>query len=152
MSQKINTKSALETKDIIRFNALLNELYRYNKQDVKEAILEGYGVETTKALTPIQLEGIIQGLEDEKAKRLAEVSPKIKKLRSKCLGLLTEIGINTADYAKVNAYVEQPRMLNGRRLYDLDEQELEAFAKKLFAVKGEVTRRIDEEKFWASAN
>jgi hypothetical protein len=145
-------KSALETKKIVLFNVLLNELYRYNMHEVKAVILEGYGVDSTKKLTPEQLEECILGLQKEKAKRNKEYDKPTRIACSKCLGLMTDIGVKTSDWAKVNAFCEQPRMLNGKRLYDLTLEELEAFAKKLHAVKSAYKQREQDEKFYAVNN
>jgi hypothetical protein len=140
------------SKLIIRFNALLNELYRTNKDEVKEAMLSGYEVSSTKQLDERQLHEVVSALESEKAKRTEPISKPIRIARSKCLGLMTDIGVKTSDWAKVNVFCEQPRMLNGKRLYDLTLDELEAFAKKLHAVKSAYKQREQDEKFYAVNN
>lgn len=138
--------------NIIKFNALLRELFPYNHAEAKEGILSGYEVTSTLDLAPAQLAETIEGLEKEKAKRRTEPDRETRQLRSKCLGLMTDIGINTSDWAKVNAFCEKPQVLNGRRLYDLDKEQLEAFRKKLFAIKVEYARRTQDEKHWATHN
>lgn len=145
-------KSALETKKIMRFNVLLSELYRYNKDEVKTTMLEGYDVTTTKALTPAQLDECIAGLEREKSQRNATVEKPIRIKCSQCLELLTKIGLDTTDWSKINKYLEQPRLLNGKRMYDLDLDGLEALRKKLYAIHAVVDKRIEDEKFWATNN
>lgn len=149
--KKTSPKSALESKQIIAFNAMLRELYPQNKAEVKEGILSGYNVASTKDLTSAQLGEIILALQKEKDKRQAEPSRAIRQARSKCIKLMDEIGIKP-DWPSRNAFCEKPRLLNGRRLYDLTEEELEAFRKKLFAIKAEYARREAEEKTWATLN
>jgi len=147
----MKTKSPASA-NIIKFNALLRELFPYNHAEAKEGLLSGYQVTSTLDLTPAQLSEVITGLENEKAKRRTEPDRETRQLRSKCLSLMTDIGINTADWARVNAFCEKPQVLNGRRLYDLNKVELEAFRKKLFAIKKEYARRTQDEKFWAANN
>lgn len=146
-----STKTAA-SKIIIRFNAMLRELFPNNHAEAKAGILDGHGAASTLGLTEAQLLEIVEWLETERAKRKAEPSRAVRQARSKCLGLLTDIGVNTSDWAKVNKYLEQPRICNGRRLYDLDEAELEALRKKLFAIKSEYSRRAQDEKHWANNN
>lgn len=54
------------------FHALLGEL---GIRDRKADILSGYGVESTAELTDGQLQGLINALEDEKRRRVAEREP-----------------------------------------------------------------------------
>lgn len=150
--KKTVPKSALETKDIVKFNVLLTELYRQNKAEVKETMLEQYDVKSTNDLTPAQLTECIAGLQAEKDKRSENVPKAVRVKRSQCLSLLTKIGLDTTDWPMVNKYLEQPRLLNGKRLYDLDLNGLEALRKKLYAISEVVDKRIQDEKFWASNN
>jgi hypothetical protein len=139
------------SKDIIKFNALLRELYPQNHAEAKEGILSGYGVESTLDLTPEQLTEVVNALQTEKAKRKEEPAREIRLARSKCLGLMDEIGV-PANWPARNAFCEKPNVLNGKRLYDLDKGALDAFAKKLYAIKAEVKRRQEDEKYWSSNN
>lgn len=144
-------KATLPTAKIIKFNALLRELYNQNKEEAKEGILSGYGVQSTKDLTEPQLDKILAGLETEKGKRQTDAPPEIRKLRSTALTLLTKIGVDTTNWSRVNNYLEEPRIC-GKRLYDCDKTELDALIKKLHAVKAEYDRRKKEETHWASNN
>jgi hypothetical protein len=147
----VNTKSALASKAIIRFNALLRELYPNNHAEAKAGILSGYEVESTKSLTESQLLDIIDGLVNEKSKRMEDVPKSTRILRSRCIAIMDDIGVGT-DWLSRNAFCEKPTVLNKRRLYDLNETELEAFRKKLFAIKGEYERRLADEITWAKSN
>ena len=137
---------------VIRFNILINELFPQNKAEAKEGILSGYGVTSSKELTQEQLNEAVAGLEAEKEKRKAPIDKPIQIKRSQCLTLLTKIGIDTTSWPKVNKYLEQPRLLNGKRMYDLDLEGLEALRKKLYNILHVVERRIQDENHWASNN
>jgi hypothetical protein len=149
-----DTKSATTKTDpkLIRFNILINELFPQNKAEAKEGILSGYGVTSSKELTQEQLVQAIEGLEKEKEKRKAPIDKPIQVKRSQCLTLLTKIGIDTTSWPKINEYLKQPRLLNGKRMYDLDLEGLEALRKKLYNILNVVEQRIQNENHWASNN
>jgi hypothetical protein len=146
-----NTKSALASKAIIRFNALLGELYPQNKQEVKEAILAGYEVTSTKDLQEYQLFQIIDALVTEKTKRTEDAPKPIRALRHKCLTIMSQMGIDTNNWPRVNDFMLQPRIC-GKLLYECTEDELKALVPKLYAVKAAYDKRIEDEKTWAINN
>ncbi len=152
MKKQPTPRSAQASKKVITFNALLRELFPNNHAEAKAGILSGYEVKSTLDLTEYQLDEAVAGLQAEKSKRGKEAPPEIRGLRSKCLNAMTDIGVKTSDWAKVNKFCEQPRMLNGKRLYDLSKEELEAFHRKLLAVKAAYKSREQDEKFYAINN
>lgn len=58
---------------------------------------------------------------------------RIKELRSAILHRLQKHGVDTTNWAKVNAFMEQPRIA-GKRLYDMTEAEMQALIPKLEAI------------------
>jgi len=72
--------------------------------------------------------------------------PSIKKLRSGILHRLQRYGIDTTDWKKVNAFLEQPRIA-GKRLYDMSAEEMGDFIKKMESIlKKEEKQRAEIER------
>jgi len=118
---------------IIRFHALLGEL---KLRSQKEAMLSGYGAESTKELTSQQLDGLISRLEGIKASKRAAIDDAIRKKRSIILTLLQQMGIyaDNNDWTRVNSYLLEPKVC-GKLLYELDIDELNTLDKKLRSIK-----------------
>lgn len=138
---------------IVKFHILLKEL---KLEHEKDAMLSGYGVSSSKDLSAAELEALIQSLETLKEKYKEKTSPAVRRLRSQVLNNLANIGIvnegNAQNYwSRVNKYLSQPRIA-GKLLYEMNEAELEACRRKLFAVAKEVKRREQDEKYWATHN
>ena len=53
---------------------------------------------------------------------------------------MAEIGINTQDWECVNQFMMNPHVC-GRMMYELTEDELIAFRRKLYAIRDEIERR-----------
>ncbi len=123
------TKSEAKRLFLLRkFYAMLREL---KLNDQKEAILEGYGYESTRDL-PIDL------LEDA-VNRLIELRDGSKAgtraLRSNILCILQKIGIyqNNNSWSRVNEYLLQPKIA-GKLLFQMDDDELTALRIKLNSI------------------
>lgn len=58
----------------------------------------------------------------------------LRRMRSSVLHQMQLLGINTADWSRVDAYCMDKRIA-GKRFGHLDEQELEALLKKLRAIR-----------------
>lgn len=147
------TKSPL-TRKKMQFNILLKEL---KLEHAKADMLAGYEAGSTNDLTEAQLDELIHALELQKDKAHRKDTPApVRRLRHVILNLLADLGITNkgdqnAYWERVNKYLSQPRVA-GKLLYQMDEKELEACKRKLHAIKKEVDRRVQEEKFWASNN
>ena len=127
----------LKKQKIKQFHALL---HANHMKDAKESLLAGYGVESTKDLSLKQLGELVnylQGLQEEK-NNVKEAST--RKLRHKCLRIMSEIGIDTQDWNAVNQFMENKHVC-GRHLYKLSDEELEAFQYKLYAIRNEINKR-----------
>lgn len=151
-SADTKTKSPT-TRKIVRFRMLLKEL---KLEHQKEAILSPYGVVSTKLLSIEQLDECIAALEQKQATHKKDTPYHIRRLRSRILDLLVQIGIeNNGDkqqyWERVNKYLSNPRIA-GKLLYEMNEEELKKCVNKLHMVRKETERRIQDEQFWATHN
>lgn len=98
----------------------------------RDAILEQYGVTSTKDLCNEQLDELIKQYSHEWH---SPVSPQIMKLRSEALTLLKRIGIesNGSDWSMINDFLMSPKIA-GKLLYQLTEPELITLGKKLHSI------------------
>lgn len=62
----------------------------------------------------------------------------LRRMRSSVLHQMQLLGINTADWSRVDAYCMDKRIA-GKRFRDLDEEELGALLKKLRAIRRKKT-------------
>lgn len=62
----------------------------------------------------------------------------LRRIRSSVLHQMQLLGINTADWSRVDAYCMDKRIA-GKRFRDLDEEELGALLKKLRAIRRKKT-------------
>lgn len=62
----------------------------------------------------------------------------LRRIRSSVLHQMQLLGINTADWSRVDAYCTNKRIA-GKRFRDLDEEELGALLKKLRAIRRKKT-------------
>lgn len=93
---------------------------------------------STKELTYAEaqyLAGYITGA-DAKLHTAAEgmALASLKRQRSPVLKRMQQIGIDTTDWSKVNAFLRHPRIA-GKPLYELDGQELDELIPKLESIK-----------------
>jgi hypothetical protein len=80
-----------------------------------------------------------------------ETSPDIKKLRSGILHRLQRYGIDTTNWHKVNAFMEQPRIA-GKRLYDMNATEMGEFIKKIESILAKDKKQKTEIERLAKSN
>lgn len=139
----------LKKRAIVRFHALLSVSGMRNQ---KEAILAGYGVESTKDLTLEQLEQANAELQ-KLAQQRDKDDKKLRKWRSNVIATLEEMGIyrGKSSWPKVNEFLKQPRVA-GKLLYECSIEELQALNRKLFAMKAKFDQDVEKDNFWASNN
>ncbi len=75
----------------------------------------------------------------------------VKKLRSAILHRLQKHGVDTTNWEKVNAFLEQPRIA-GKRLYQMSVKEMENLVKKLESILKKDKKRLAEENRMAQMN
>jgi len=114
-----------------KLHAMLNELGIAHS---KEALLEGYGVESSKYLTEADFIHLINRL-DEMKKAKKEVPQDVKKLRSEILSILQKMNIYTTnnDWAAVNKFLLDQRIA-GKLMYEMSAEELRVLKTKLHAI------------------
>lgn len=142
----------MTTTDRIRtFHALLANV---GIMDQKSAILEGYGVESTKDLSDEQLNEVndrLRQMQDSKN----EAPLAIRRKRSTVLERLEILGVykpnDKKKWERVNAYLLQKRIC-GKLLYELNEKELTALAVKLRVIAKKQAEAIQEDNFLAANN
>lgn len=138
-----------ETNKIIQFHTLLHKV---GIMDQKEAILEGFGVTSSKDLSDLQITEVISRLQRMSDARY-NVPESTRRKRSTILDLLVRLDVykNNGDWSRVNKYLMQPRIA-GKLLYEMDETELDALARKLRAILKKQEEKIQEENYWAANN
>lgn len=106
--------------------------------DMREAIMEPYGVSSTADLSEEDLDEL---LERFKPNGNAPASEHVRRLRSHCLDLMTRLGIyqSSGDWARVNEFMMNPRIA-GKLLYQLNAVELEALRRKLNSILDKQSR------------
>lgn len=65
---------------------------------------------------------------------LAKMREELRKKRSSVLHQMQLLGINTADWSRVDAYCLN-RRIAGKRFRELDNEELDKLLKKLYAIR-----------------
>ena len=113
-----------------RFFALLKQMPHVTKEDI---VYEWSGGGTTSlsefaAMCPSLYQEMLTAMDN-----LVNDTETIRKARSGVLHLLQKIGINTADWKAVNAYLESPKIA-GKRLSELHLSELHQLRRKLESI------------------
>ncbi len=96
----------------------------------REAILEGYGVDSTADLNLQQLDELITKYSNQ-----APASDHVRRQRSIILDLLTKLGVykDKGDWEAVNAFLMQSRIA-GKLLYQMNSDELNVLNHKLRSI------------------
>jgi len=132
-----------------RFHALLHVTLM---ADVKESILESYGVTSTMDMSEDDLDVIIAWLEDLLVKKKQEAPKDIRELRHKCLRMMSECGIDTKDWNAVNRFMMNPRIA-GKHLYEIESvSELQNLHRKLHNVRDRKNERAEKELYLSQNN
>jgi len=139
------------TERIRHFHALLANV---GIMDQKSAILEGYGVVSTKDLSDAQLDQVNDRLRAMQQSKNAPVSA-IRRKRSAVLEQLEILGVYKArdpkKWESVNAYLLNKRIC-GKLLYELNETQLTTLAVKLRMIAKKQAEVIQEDNFLAANN
>jgi hypothetical protein len=124
--QLTSVKMDTQTK-IRQFHAILA---KKGIMDLKAEILAAEGVESTKDLSEIQLDDLINRLQT------VQVSSDVREFRSLVLNLLGKLGITGSKeegWNRVNEYLMQPR-ISGKTLYAMTGTELKDCAARLRSI------------------
>lgn len=118
----------------------------------KQFILEGQGVQSTIELTEEQLDALIDWAGNIYDQQQNTADKEIRNWRHKCLRMMAECGVNTNDWAKVNAFMLDKRIC-GKNLYELKTvDELRNLHRKLHNVAKNKQERILKEQKQAFLN
>ena len=88
---------------------------------------------------------------DERAAQRLLIEREIKAKRSAILHRIQKYGVDTTDWRKVNAFLEQPRIA-GKRLYKMTIYEMQELIKKLESILKKEKELRDELEFIARNN
>jgi hypothetical protein len=126
-------------------------LHYTHMRDAKEGLLAGYNALSSKELTNRQLDELIGYLRDILDKQTEQKGAFRRKLMHQCLKLISDIGVNTKDWNKVNEFMLN-RHVCGRHLYELDTDQLIEFKKKLYAILAKVNENKEKERQLSQLN
>jgi hypothetical protein len=128
----INHSKKMPTKQqIIAYKTLLRQS---DCKDNEADLLSAYNVKSCKDLSQPDIRELIDWL-SKRCKPL-DVAPDLRKARSKVLSQLQSMGYACQgnDWSRVNEYLALPRIA-GKRMYDMDEEELVVLFRKLKAIQ-----------------
>lgn len=119
--------------DFRRFWAVFNRLrIRGDREDCRRQIVSQYTkgrTDSLKEMTEKEYRECIAGME-----ALFGTNEDLRKLRSSCLKLMQQMGVDTTDWNRVDALC-MDRRIAGKKFAWLDIHELEDLRKKLRAIK-----------------
>ena len=120
-------------KDFRRFWAVFNRLtIRGDREECRRQIVSQYTrgrTDSLKEMTQVEYAACIAGME-----ALFGTNEELRKRRSSCLRLMQQLGIDTTDWGRVDAFCLD-RRIAGKRFAWLDRWELEDLQRKLRAIK-----------------
>lgn len=118
----------------------------------KEALLEGYGVTSTKELNDSDLFHLVNRLQEMKQKKI-QPSSEVKRLRSEILTLLTSMNIykNNGDWQKVNSFLLDSRIA-GKLMYEMTAAELRELKPRLHAINTKLSSVQQKERLLTQVN
>lgn len=118
-----------------RFYALLKRLPEAEKENL---VMQFTGGRTSRLhlMTEHEYRSMCDGMEraaNSDVRRMSRLL-EMKRRRSAVLKRMQQIGVDTTDWNRVNAFLRHPRVA-GKPLYELDGDELEALIPKLESIK-----------------
>lgn len=132
---------AQKRRDYRRFWAVFNRLtIRGDREECRRQIVSQYTAGRTDSLremTEAEYDDCVAGMQ-----RLVSDVAELKKKRSACLRLMQQLGVDTTDWDKVDAFCGDSRIA-GRRFAHLDIPALGELQRKLHSIrcKGGLSRR-----------
>ena len=148
-SRKSESENQIGMEKSIKIRRLRALWIKQGCDEYREAILEPFGVTSTKDLTEAQLEQLIKTFSHD---RKSDAPLEVRNARSVVLKLLMELGVydNMGDWTKVNQFLMDKRIA-GKLLFQMELGELKALTAKLRAIlakdieqKREIRRKINQ--------
>lgn len=130
-----------EVTNFARFYGILKRNYKFATKELGEEFKEGIVLQFTdkrttslKEMTRKEYDTMCDTLEGTTAKLLKSARDNLRRHRSVCLHLMQQIGVDTADWTRINNFCQHPRIA-GKTFREISTEELEALAVKLRAIK-----------------
>lgn len=121
-----------------RFYAAFNRLpAKGDRDELKRSIVRQYTRDRTDSLREMErreYEECCAALERLSGMNYDLMRTELRRRRSACLHLMQLLGVDTADWERVNEFCHQPRIA-GKEFRLLDTEELDALAVKLRAIR-----------------
>lgn len=129
-----------EVTNFARFYVLLKERFTFASKELGEEFKESLVSQFTNGRTT-SLREMSREEYDEMCDRLDGTTALIRKsieaehrrLRSRCLRQMQQLGIDTTDWTRINAFCQDPRIC-GKPFRQLSQEELEQLSVKLRAI------------------
>lgn len=131
-----------------QYGIIYGLLHKSQMREHKDALLEGYGVESLTDMTDKQLTDLVERLGDMVSSKAAKVSDKTRKLRSNVLIAASEYFgraiIDAASWAAFNTLMMDKRIA-GKMLVEMTDEELKTVNNKIrnAAKKKETTKAVE---------
>ena len=130
-----------EVTNFSRFYGILKKNYKFATKELGEDFKEGIVSQFTdkrttslKEMTRKEYDTMCDALEGTTARLLKSARDNLRRHRSVCLHLMQQIGVDTADWARINNFCQHPRIA-GKPFREISAEELEALAVKLRSIK-----------------
>ena len=131
---------AQEVTNFARFYVLLKERYAFASKELgeefKASIVSQFTNGRTTSLREMSREeydAMCDRLDGTSACILKSIEAEHRRLRSRCLRQMQQLGIDTTDWTRINAFCQDPR-ISGKPFRQLSQDELEQLSVKLRAI------------------
>lgn len=138
-----------EVTNFARFYALFNKVPYYgDREEFKRAIVRQYTwnrTESLREMTRDEYNACCEALERLTGEWRKPLREELRSRRSTCLKLMQQLGVDTADWARVNDFCRHPRIA-GKPFVQIDAEGLEQLAVKLRSIKrkGGLKKEMEE--------
>lgn len=124
-----------------RFYGIVNKHYKFATKELGEEFKEGVVSQFTdgrttslREMTREEYDTMCDKLEGATARLLRTAKDAQRKHRSVCLKLMQQLGLDTTDWTRINAFCEDPRIA-GKPFARLGNDELDALSVKLRSIQ-----------------
>ena len=131
---------AQEVTNFARFYVLLKERYAFASKELgeefKASIVSQFTNGRTTSLREMsrdEYDAMCDRLEGTSAWIRKSIEAEHRRLRSRCLRQMQQLGIDTTDWTRINAFCQDPRLC-GKPFRQLSQEELEQLSVKLRAI------------------
>lgn len=131
---------AQEVTNFARFYVLLKERYAFASKELgeefKASIVSQFTNGRTTSLREMSRDeyaAMCDRLEGTSALIRKSIEAEHRRLRSRCLRQMQQLGIDTTDWTRINAFCQDPR-ISGKPFRQLSQEELEQLSVKLRAI------------------